>query len=682
MGHGIAFKIISLPSNKICDLSKTMIKINKIKNLLFIIGLLTTIASHISGQKGKSITIHSENSQIIDATTDPPIQYLNGDVKLYHSGTFMYCDSAILRGTQLVMKYNVVMMQNDTIKIFCDSLRYDGDLLVTYLFGNIILENGSTKKLYTTQLIYKVDEKIATYSKNARLVDGSSTLISKSGKYNLKDKTAWFYNNVKVNGEDFELTTDSIRYNTDDQVATFLAPTQIVSDSSNIFSQTGWFDLDDKNGQFVGNAQYLEGKTQAKSDTITYNNALDHVTLSSDTIQSEYISEKDTAYAKTIFYDKKNEIFRLVKNAIYTGEKNQVKGEIVYYDKKTEKFNVQGRSFVSDPPSIIEADTMDYDKTIKYGKADGNVIWRDTSAKTTIIADHVLYQGDQNFMKATNDKGRPLFISQIDNDSLFMKADTLRGFRVIRERIILPDKDAARKAQKSKSKAQNKDDDTDEITDKKNEVALDTTSTSIDTLLTASVTDTIFTGIMDTLDYFEGDNDVRIFKSDMQAVCDSLVYNKRDSLFTLHHLPFVWSDSSQIAGDTIHILLKNNKVDRLIVSAGATIINSADLIFFNQIRGRYLLALFEESKIYLMDVNGDAQIVYYMTDDDKAYIGVNTTEASNMTFLLTDNKITDIKNYVEPKSKVLPMKKTDHEAIKVKGFIWNIEKRPKDATDL
>ena len=258
----------------------------------------------------------------------------------------------------------------------------------------------------------------------------------------------------------------------------------------------------------------------------------------------------------------------------------------------------------------------------------------------------------------------------------------MRAFRVIKERIILPDKDAARKAQKSKSKSQDKDDATDEITDKKNEVALDTTSTSIDTLLTASATDTIFTGIMDTLDYFAGDNDVRIFKSDMQAVCDSLVYNKRDSLFTLHHLPFVWSDSSQIAGDTIHILLKNNKVDRLIVSAGASIINSADLIFFNQIRGRHLVALFAESKIYRMNVNGDAQIVYYMTDDDKAYIGVNTTEASNMTFLLTDNKITDIKNYVEPKSKVLPMKKTDHEAIKVKGFIWNIEKRPKDVADL
>ncbi len=83
-----------------------------------------------------------------------------------------------------------------------------------------------------------------------------------------------------------------------------------------------------------------------------------------------------------------------------------------------------------------------------------------------------------------------------------------------------------------------------------------------------------------------------------------------------------------------------------------------------------------------MDVDGDAQIVYYLTDDEKAYSGVNTTEASNMSFLLKDNKITDIRNYREPKSKVLPMKKTDHEAIKVKGFIWNIDKRPSGEKDL
>lgn len=657
---------------------------------LLMSGIILFSCYSLSAQNDKSITLHSENSQIIDARNNPATQYLNGDVKIYHSGAFMFCDTAILKGAELSMWHNVVILQNDTIKIFCDSLKYNGDSLVAYLYGNIIFENGLTKKLYTTQLKYEVGNKVAYYNRNARLIDGASTLISKSGKYMLNEKMAWFYQNVKINGEDFDLVTDSLSYNTENQIATFLAPVQIIKDTSHIYSQKGWFDLDDKKGDFIGNAQYQEGTTIAKSDTISYDSNTDQITLASDSLRSEYISEKDTAYAKIIYYDKNNEIFRLEKDGWYRGEKNEVKGDLIYYDKKSEKFNIKGRSFVSDPPSIIEADTLDYDKAIKYGKADGNVIWRDTAAHTSIYADHILYKGEENFMKASNDITRPLFITEIDNDTLFMRADTLRALRKISERIIFPDKDAARKAQKNRNKIVDDPPNTiptDQISESvptkpSRSIPVDSLTNTIDSSTSISYKDTIFTGIMDTIDYFIGDNDVRIYKKDMQAICDSLVYNKKDSIFTLHSFPFVWSDSSQIAGDTIDIIMKDNKVDKLIVTSGATIISSTDLIFFNQIRGRNLSAFFTDSKIYRMDVDGDAQIVYYLTDDDEAYSGVNTTEASYMSFLLKDNKITDIRNYREPKSKVLPMRKTDHNALKVKGFIWNIDKRPKNSDDL
>ena len=650
-----------------------------------------SVPSVVAQQDPKKISIHSENNQVIDATTDPATQYLNGDVKVYHSGTFMFCDSAILRGPDLRMRFNVVLLQNDTIRIFADSLKYNGDSLVAYLYGNIILENGFSKKLYTTFLKYDVQNKIAYYTRNARLIDGASTLISRRGKYFLNEKTAFFYENVKVQGDDFDLISDSLSYNTVTQETKFLAPVRINKDSSRIYSERGWFDLDDKVGDFIGNAQYMEGKTIAKSDTITYNGKLDLVILKGDTIRSEYISEKDTAYAKVIYYDQKNEVFRLTTDAWYKGEKNEVTGEKIYYDKKTEKFNVSGRSKVSDPPSIIEADTLDYDKAIKYGKADGHVIWRDTSAKTAIIADHVLYKGAENFMKATNDEGRPLFTTEIDGDTLFLKADTLKSFRIIKERIIVPDKNATRKAKNFKNKealnpegASNKDLEMQEKSEvmPSDTIIADSTLQPSDTLESKISTDTIFTGIMDTIDYFIGDNNVKMFKSDMQAVCDSLVYNKSDSMFTLLSAPFVWSDSAQIAGDTIDIFMKTKKVDRLIVRSEASILSSEDLIFFNQIKGRFLEAFFRESKIYRMDVDGNARVVYYLTDKEKAYIGVNTTEAANMSFYLKDNKITDIRNYKEPRSKVIPMKKADHDALKIKGFLWNIGERPKNTDDL
>ncbi len=619
----------------------------------------------VTGQQSqKKITIHSENNQVIDATTEPAIQYLNGDVKLFHSNAYMYCDTAVLRGSLLKMYYNVVLLQNDTIRIFADSARYDGDSLIAYIYGNITLENGPGRKLYTTFLRYDVKNKIGYYTRNARLVDGNSTLISKRGTYRLNDRIAWFYEKVKVTGEDFDLVSDSLSYHTQTQMTRFLAPVLIHSDSADIYSRGGWFDLDDKTGDFIGDAQYTEGSTKAAADTISYNGKSDQVSLKS-AVLSNYVSEKDTAAARVISYDRKNEVYVLKQKAWYKGESNEVTGEDIYFDKKTEKFVVSGRSRVSDPPSIIEADSLDYNKSIKYGKADGNVVWRDTSARTTIIADHVVYRGENNFMKASNDKGRPLFITEIDKDTLYMKADTLRSFRSIRERVIVPDKRTSRRGQKE--------------SDSKIMVR--------DTMATDSITsdiqkDTIRTGIMDTFDYFTGIRNVRIFKSDMQAVCDSLVYGKKDSVFTLYKAPFVWSDSSQIAGDTIDIFMKDKKMDRLTVRQQATILSSDDLIFFNQVRGRFLEAFFKEGKIYRMDVKGDAQVVYYLYDKEKGYSGVNTTEASNMTFYLDNNKLTDIFNYREPRSRVLPMKTTDHEAIKVKGFKWNILVRPKSSDDL
>lgn len=619
------------------------------------------------GQKQKKFTVHSENNQVIDATADPAIQYLNGDVKLFHSNAYMYCDTAVLRGSLLKMYHDVVMLQNDTIRIFADSARYDGDSLIAYIYGNITLENGPGRKLYTTYLKYDVKNKIGYYTRNARLVDGNSTLISKRGTYRLNDRMAWFYEKVRVTGEDFDLVSDSLSYHTQTKIAGFLSPVLIHSDSADIYSRGGWFDLDDKIGDFIGDAQYMEGKTKAAADTISYDGKADKVALKS-AVQSEYVSEKDTATARIISYDRKNEVYVLKQKAWYKGESNEVTGEDIFFDKKEEKFIVKGRSRVSDPPSIIEADSLDYSKSVKYGKADGNVVWRDTAARTTIIADHVVYRGDVNYMKASNDKGRPLFITEIDKDTLYMRADTLRSFRSIRERIVLPEKRSARRAQKAATPTDVS------IT------ARDTTVT--DSVAVALATDTLHTGIMDTFDYFTGIHNVRIFKSDMQAVCDSLVYGKADSVFTLYKAPFVWSDSSQIAGDTIDIFMKYKKMDKLTVRQQAIILSSEDLIFFNQIKGRFLEAYFREGKIYRMDVDGDAQVVYYLNDKAKGYSGVNTTEAANMTFYLNENKLTDIHNYREPRSKVLPMKTTDHDAIKVKGFKWNILVRPKSSDDL
>ena len=83
-----------------------------------------------------------------------------------------------------------------------------------------------------------------------------------------------------------------------------------------------------------------------------------------------------------------------------------------------------------------------------------------------------------------------------------------------------------------------------------------------------------------------------------------------------------------------------------------------------------------------MLVEGNAQAVYYAVDDDRAYIGVNETQCSEMRLYFGDNKVESIKFYTEPTGKFSPMKKAGKDSKRLDGFFWEKTRRPKKISDL
>ena len=179
--------------------------------------------------------------------------------------------------------------------------------------------------------------------------------------------------------------------------------------------------------------------------------------------------------------------------------------------------------------------------------------------------------------------------------------------------------------------------------------------------------------------------DVRIFKSDMQAACDSLSFSSADSIFwffKLQNLPLIWSDTSQFSADTIRMLLKDKKLDRIWLRQNALVINSEDEKLFNQIKGRNTTAFFRDNEVREMLVEGNAQAVYYALDDRHAYIGVNETACSEMRLFFGDNKVNGIKFYQQPTGKFIPIKKAGKDTKKLEGFFWEKVRRPGSVRDL
>ncbi|MCY7329733.1 MAG: hypothetical protein LH618_14365, partial [Saprospiraceae bacterium] len=180
-------------------------------------------------------------------------------------------------------------------------------------------------------------------------------------------------------------------------------------------------------------------------------------------------------------------------------------------------------------------------------------------------------------------------------------------------------------------------------------------------------------------------NDVRIFKSDMQAACDSLSFSSADSIFwfyKLKNLPVIWSDTSQFSGDTIRMLVKNSKLDRIWLRQNALVINSEDETLFNQIKGRNTTAFFRDNQVREMLVEGNAQAVYYALDERKAYIGVNETACSEMRLFFDNNQVESIKFYTEPAGKFTPMKKAGTTNKQLEGFFWEKTRRPRSIADI
>jgi hypothetical protein len=195
--------------------------------------------------------------------------------------------------------------------------------------------------------------------------------------------------------------------------------------------------------------------------------------------------------------------------------------------------------------------------------------------------------------------------------------------------------------------------------------------------------DTLISRI-DSLGYrvLNGYPNVRIYKSDIQAICDSVAYTESDSMFRLFYDPVIWADTSQFSAQFIDISFVDNGIEEIYLQQNAFILNSPDEIYFNQIKGREITAYFKDKELSRMFTKGNAQTVYYILDELGAYIGVNKLECSHFWTYFGNNEVERLKFYQEPGGVMHPMQKVSKQQMLLEDFNWRIEERPKNRFDI
>jgi len=176
--------------------------------------------------------------------------------------------------------------------------------------------------------------------------------------------------------------------------------------------------------------------------------------------------------------------------------------------------------------------------------------------------------------------------------------------------------------------------------------------------------------------------DARIYKNNLQAVSDSLHFSYIDSAFRLFGEPVIWSDNSQLSGDTIDMLMRNNKIDQINLLDHAFIINQSADVLFDQIKGRNIYGYFKQQELRKMLVEGNGQSIYFGQDEQEAYVGANKAECTNMWIYLKNKKVDRISFLNSPSATFFPMQQVKPEAFRLDDFRWRIAEKPTSKNDL
>lgn len=366
---------------------------------------------------------------------------------------------------------------------------------------------------------------------------------------------------------------------------------------------------------------YTGGKVSNNENTLTSTKGYYNSTSKLFSFKDSVVlvNPRYTMYSDTLDYHSESRISYFRGPSTIISDSSKIYCENGRYNTIENIAQFNKNAFIYDGPKYLTGDSLYYEKKEEYGEAFGNVLIHDTIENYLIRGNYGEYFGLADSAYVTKE---PLYTVIDDGgDSLHVHGDTLYSYKVT------------------------------------------------DTLGIESRQLHIF-------------YDVRFYRSDMQGKCDSLSYSSADSTFRMYRLPVIWNDSTQITGDTIYMLNRNNEPDTLKVLSNAFMISQSDSIRYNQIKGRKMLGKFFDKELKRVYVNGNAQTVYYPKEEDGTYIGMNRTLSSNIIIYLKDSELKKITDIKKSEGKMHPMDQIPEEEKILEGFNLRFSERPKSRKDL
>ena len=544
--------------------------------------------------------------------------------------------------------------------------------------GNARFEHNATKLICDTAL-WDVDANVIKAIGHVRIIQNRTVLTSDNLDYYIGSSLAEFRGSlVQLQDKDRNtLRTRNLDYDTADSVA--------------IFRNGGSFR--DKDGQII---ESDIGRYDAKTKTFRFFRDVNMYT--------------DSVFVKTDDLDFNTEtsiaVFGTGTHA-WRGD-NMLSANAGSYNRAAEVFTFMKNVHLLTLNQEAWSDTLVYERAFNNAEMFGNVELLDTTRNVAAVAGYMQYVDSLERIRMLRDPSViAVFEQEGTKDTVYVRGDELLYWAVPRcevsenevtksqkrmeELAVDPVAEYRRKAyeaavsaaEEAKRKREEEDPNFKGSRPKGGPYAEPIFQVP-DPSATAQV-DTTDSALSDStkIGFLLGLRNVKVFRKDMQVVCDSLVYNDLDSLVRLYRSPIVWNEiRRQYSADSITVVLKNRALEKASLMSNAFIVVQEDSLCFDQIRGTEMMAYFDSTgTLRRFDSMGGASGLFFL-EEKGAFATVNKFEAKMLSATFIKGNINDLVYYEQVKSDAYPAVQLKKDERILKGFEWQPEKRPKGPEDI
>lgn len=518
------------------------------------------------------------------------------------------------------------------------------------------LHNNTYLKCDTA--LWNVNANIIDAVGNVEIIQENTMLTSDSLKYDIPANLAMFRGSLVelYDKEGNILNTNYLNYNTRDSIATFYFGASMKSNDGKIMeSDNGTYTAAEKKFTFEDNVQIFT----------------DSVIISS--VQVDYLTQTD----EVIFNE----------NTVAWRNENILCANSGRYKRPQNLFIFNKDGYILTKEQELWADLMEYYRNTGDADLYNNVQILDTVQSSICMADKVAYRPAKSEIELTANPSVGMYSMENDRpDTLFLAADTIL-YRTIKmyevdsnsivqasERLKLSNvdpiaiHDEERKALRKKKG------------DAPAPVQAPAPEAKADTLAAAEIVppaDSLQT-VKDTsgVAFIDAYHNVKFHRSDIQGLCDSLVYTGLDSMARFYGRPVMWYNGiNQFAADSIQGVMKNRQLDKVNLLSNAFIAVQEDTIHYNQIKASEMAAYFRNNELYRFDALGGVSAIFYMEEDSTITL-MDQEECKMLTARIRNNEIRRTRSIGDLKQNVFPVYNLPLENQRLKGFEWRGGERP------